>query len=437
MTAEALSTKAQQAACDAALANISRERLTSLIARLVDINSPTGEERAATSHLATVLTNMGLETQHYDLSVDSGAVKGALGKPGAGRHLLLYAPIDTHLSSDANQDMPWVGRAQRPDMIAKALQEGPDYLIGLGASNPKSMISVLVEAMNAIVDANLDLPGTLTVATAGGGMPWRPDGTGGAGLSSGINHLLSSGLRPDAAVIMKPWDEIYYEHPGMAWLKVTVHGDLGYAGIPHNVPGFRNSIAPANKLMQIVQNWLEAYPDKHETQQVRPEGWIGAIRAGWPGKPAFPPAATQFWVDLRLSPDQSLESVCDDFSDLLRAAMADHPEIEADWTLDAAIPAGRTAPDHWVVKAAQDCWEAQHGEAYPGAPKMSGQTDAAMIALHKVPTVRIGFPFLDPSRTPEAYRDGLGGMGVAYIPDLIHAAEMTVRLAIASLFETH
>ncbi|MEO0498103.1 MAG: M20/M25/M40 family metallo-hydrolase, partial [Pseudomonadota bacterium] len=366
---------------------------------------------------------------------DSGAVHGQLGKAGAGRHILLYAPIDTHLSGTQEHDVPWVGQSQRADMVPAASTDLSDYIVGLGASNPKSMIATLVEAMQAIVSADLELPGTLSVATAGGGMPWRPENSGGAGLSSGVAHLLSHGLRPDAAVIMKPWDDVYYEHPGMAWFKVTVHGDLGYAGIPHGVPGFRNSIAPAARLISSVQDWLERYPERHESQQVRPEGWIGAVQAGWPDKPAFPPAATQFWVDIRLSPNQSLEALCQEFQSLLDQAMADDPSIIADWTLDAAIPPGRTDPDHWIVQNARASWEAQHGKAYPGAPKMAGQTDAAMLALHNVPTVRIGFPFLDPDRTPQAYRDGLGGMGVAYVPDLIHATQMAVRLALTSLFD--
>ena len=318
-------------------------------------------------------------------------------------------------------------------MRASASAYGEDFVIGLGASNPKSMIAVLVEAANALADAGVDLPGTLTVASAGGGMPWRPENTGGAGLSSGINHLLTRGLRPDAAVIMKPWDEVYYEHPGMAWLKVSVRGDLSYAGIPHNVPGFRNAIAPANRLMLTIQDWLEQYPDRHETDQVRPEGWIGAVKAGWPDKPAFPPATAQFWVDIRLSPGQSLEKLCEEFNALIVSAMTEDPMLEADWALDAAIPAGRTDPSHWIVKSAVAAWEAQHGRPYPGATKMAGQTDAAMIALHDIPVVRIGFPFLDPARTPEAFRDGLGGMGVAYMPDLVHATEMTLRLVVAAL----
>lgn len=423
-------------AVGSAFEKLDQDRLARLICDLVDIHSPTGHERCATQFLATHFSSLGLSSRHYDLGEKSGAVAAHTPGHASGSDILLYAPIDTHLSADDRADIPWVGDQLRADMVPKALREGEDYLIGLGASNPKSMIAVLCEAVAAILDAGLELPGKLRIASAGGGMPWRPGGAGGVGLSSGVNHLLSNGLRPDAAIIMKPWDEVYYEHPGLAWFKVSVKGDLGYAGIPHGVPGFKNSIAPAAKLMRIFQSWLEAYPDRHESAQVRPEGWIGAVQAGWPEKPAFPPATTSFWMDIRLSPNQTLEDLCDEVDGVLTQAMADHDEIDASWSLEASMPAGRTQPDHLIVKAAQAAWEAQHRRPYPGAPKMAGQTDAAMIALHGVPIVRIGFPFLGPDQTPEPYRAGLGGMGVAYLPDLMKAAEMTIRTALTALYET-
>ncbi|MEM9877717.1 MAG: peptidase dimerization domain-containing protein [Pseudomonadota bacterium] len=413
---------------DAALAAINQERLAKLITALVNIHSPTGDERSATRFLTKMMSDSGFATAHYELGSSSGAMAAHLEGSQPGPQILLYAPIDTHLSADDASDVPWVGPYLRPDMKPNAQRDGDDFIVGLGAGNPKSMVAVLVEAALAFVDSNTAFNGTLSFATAGGGMPWHVDSD--TGLSSGIGALLSSGLQPDAAVIMKPWDDVYYEHPGLAWFKISVKGDLGYAGIPHGVPGFRNAIKSATKLMQIFQAWLEDYPDRHETDQVRPEGWIGAVRAGWPEKPTFPPATAQFWMDIRLSPGQTVADLCDEVDNLIQKAMREDLEIDADWALETSIPAARTPPDHWIIRSAKRAWESQHGKEYPGAPKMAGQTDAARIADNGIPIVRIGFPFLDPERTPAPYRDGLGGMGVAYLPDLIHAAHMTVRLLI-------
>ena len=128
-----------------------------------------------------------------------------------------------------------------PIMLPEPYIDG-DLVIGLGASNPKSMIALLTEALTCVVEAEVDLKGDVVIATAGGGMPWIVPERNHAGISNGVNHLLSHGVTADFGVICKPWDDIYYEHPGMVWFKVTVWGTMGYAGIPRGVPGFRSSI---------------------------------------------------------------------------------------------------------------------------------------------------------------------------------------------------
>jgi acetylornithine deacetylase/succinyl-diaminopimelate desuccinylase-like protein len=405
---------------ESAKAHISAQRLQRLLASLTDIHSPTGKERQASEFMVSHLRDAGLQARYQPVTDSSGNciahVKGA----GGGASLMLYAPIDTHLDANETVDLPWVGPELRADMRPVA-QISDDLVIGLGASNPKSMLCTLVEAILAVLESGAKLRGDLILATCGGGMPWL---TRGSGISSGVKHMLSQGPRPDCGIIFKPGDEVYFEHPGMCWIKVVIHGTMGYAGLPRGIPGFRSSIVPAANVVVALEKWLREYPDRHQSVQVRPEGWISAVRSGWPEKPAFPSAATEVYIDLRTNPDQTCESAYEELRQFLRALTAREPDLEITSEMYATCEASRTESQHWIVRSARRGWEERYGKPYPGAPLMSGQTDAATICAMGVPLVRIGYPFA--VRMPEKFAEGLGGMGVARISDLIGPCESVI-----------
>jgi acetylornithine deacetylase/succinyl-diaminopimelate desuccinylase-like protein len=426
---------AQRRWFDDACTRIDTGRLRQLVFRLTDIHSPTGAERHAAEFLAGHLEGAGFLAHYQPVTERSGNCIGRLPGDGTGPSLMLYAPLDTHLDADSDLDVPWVGPRLRADMLPKAEIRG-DTVIGLGASNPKSMVATLVEAARCVHEAGVPLTGDVIVASAGGGMPWLCRKRDGTGVSSGVRHLLGSGLAPDFGVILKPWDEVFYEHPGMAWFRVTTWGTMGYAGIPRGTPGFTSSIVPAARLILELEQWLTGYPARHETGQVRPEGWIAAIRSGWPDKPAFPAAACEIHLDLRTNPDQSMDAVAAEFSAAMHGILARHPDIRAEWEMTVACPGSRTPKDHWIVRSAMRAWEAAHGRPWAPGTKMSGQTDAATICRLGIPVVRIGYPFIGEKEMPAEFAEGLGGMGVACIPDLILPCRELIYMIIDSCTRT-
>jgi acetylornithine deacetylase/succinyl-diaminopimelate desuccinylase-like protein len=408
---------------DAACRNISAGRLKRLTRELTAIHSPTGAERAACQYLVSYLQSTGFEACYQAVNEGSGNCIARLRGSGGGAALMLYAPIDTHLDADPAIDVPWVGPELRADMLPNATDDG-DLVIGLGASNPKSMLCTLIEAATAVRSSAAELKGDLIVATCGGGMPWLVPSRHQSGISSGVKFMLAHGEKPDCAVIFKPGDEVYYEHPGMCWFKLTVRGTLGYAGLPRGIPGFRSSIVPAAKLMLALEQWLIDYPDRHQSEQVRPEGWLSALRSGWPDKPAFPSASTEIYLDVRTNPEQTCASVHEELREFLRRLAGDDSTLRVDCELFATCEASRTNPSHWIVQSARRSWEARHGKAYPGAPLASGQTDAATICRLGVPLVRMGYPFA--VNMPPQFAEGLGGMGVARISDLMGPCQSVI-----------
>ena len=422
----------QQAWFEQACARISTERLKQLNLDLVNIHSPTGAERAASISMVEYMLRMGMNAHYQELNALSGNAVGRLKGSGGGPALLLYAPIDTHLEADPARDLPWAGPALREDMLPRGSLRG-ETVIGLGASNPKGMVATLTEAVNCIIEAGVPLVGDLTLAFAGGGMPVVVPERNHAGLSSGVTHMMMNGVTADFGIIMKPWDEVYYEHPGMCWFKVTVKGTMGYSGIARGTPGFRSSIVPAATVIGELEAWLIAYTGRHTSAQIAPEGWIAAVRSGWPDRPSFPSAATELYLDMRTNPDQSTGSVQAEFDLAMHAILARNPGIEAEWEMTAAVPGARTDPSNFIVQSALRAWQDAHqGKPYPGAPKLSGQTDAAAIAKLGLPLVRIGYPWIGDKDMPAEFSEGLGGMGVSHIPDLAG----TCRALIYSIIDT-
>ncbi len=427
--------KDQQVWYDAACDRIDAERLTQLVFDLTDIHSPTGAEQQASRFLADYMNDAGFEAHYQAVSATSGNCIGRLSGDGSGPTVMLYAPIDTHLDADPNIDLPWAGPALRADMLPKA-QLRDDMVLGLGASNPKSMIAALTEAARCVLDADVPLAGDVVVASCGGGMPWIAEDRARTGISSGVTYMFSHEVSADFGVIFKPWDEVYYEHPGMVWFKVTTWGSMGYAGIPRGIPEFRSSIVPGARVILELEQWLADYPDKHMSAQVKPEGWIAAVRSGWPEKPAFPSAACEIYLDVRTNPDQSMEGIEGEFDRVMRNIVARHDDVEAAWEMYASCPGSRTSPDNWIVQSALRAWEAVHDRPYPGAALMSGQTDAATICRLGLPLVRVGYPFIGDKAMPEEFRDGLGGMGCAVISDLIDPIRQLIHVLIDSCTRT-
>jgi acetylornithine deacetylase/succinyl-diaminopimelate desuccinylase-like protein len=404
-----------------ACARLDSERLKRFLLQLIDIPSPTGAERRASEFVADYLQqHLGGRAYYQPINEDTGNSVGEMRGIGGGATLLLYAPIDTHLEGDPDKDLPWAGPVLRPDMIAKGYAEG-DMVFGLGAANPKCMVATLSEISIALTEAGIPLIGDLVLGFAGGGMPVNVGARRHYGMSDGIYHLLTRGVAPDFAIIMKPVWRVYAEEPGMCWFKVVVRGTLGYAGIPRGTAGYRDSIIAAAKLIGQIEAWIPEYTARNTSGEIAPEGHIAAVRGGWPERPAFPSATTEIFLDIRCNPRTSPGEVKAQFAEAMRMIRERNPDIEFEWEMFGAFPGGATDPVNWIIQSTRRGWERVQGRAHGDPPKLGGQTDGALIRRLGIPCARIGFPW-PPRNCPEEFKQGLGGMGVVWVPDLIKSA---------------
>ena len=328
-----------------AWAAVEADELAELDLALTSIPSPTGEERQVAEFLVQHMRTAGLDATYQAIDDAQGNAIGRLRGSGAGPDLLLYAPTDTAFSGDVDEELPWLGASVRADLAPQGFRDG-EYVVGLGAENPKAYVTCVVAAALAVRRAGVPLNGSLLVGLGAGGMPTnrRPGHRrANAGQGNGCSFMLEQGVRGDFAILAKPGYAVAWEEVGLSWFRVRVHGRLGYTGIRHIVP-YKNPIVDAATVIAGLEEWFPRYTSRHTDGLVAPQGSIGAIQGGWPHKPAFVPAATDLYVDIRVSPRSDPLEVKRELGEALAEIQAAHPGLEVDHEMILSIPGSRPIP---------------------------------------------------------------------------------------------
>jgi acetylornithine deacetylase/succinyl-diaminopimelate desuccinylase-like protein len=383
---------------EAARAAVDESRLRDLAAGMTGIPSPTGEERALAEYLADHMAAAGLEAWYQPIDDRQGNAVGRRAGSGEGPDLLLYAPIDTLTTGLDDEDLPWVGRRLRPDMRPEATFDG-DWVVGLGASNPKGHGACLVAAAEAVTRAGVPLAGSLVVGMGAGGMPTNKRPAAhldryNAGQGNGCSFLLEQGIHADFGLIAKPGWSVDWEEVGLCWFRVRVHGLYGYVGARHRIP-YRNPIVDAAKVVIELEDWFPEYAGRNSSGLVAPQGQVGSIEGGWQRTASLSPAACDIYVDLRISPRTPPMDAKRQFGEAIAAIQERHPEIEISWDMILAIPGTSTPNDTWIVQSCARAWESVEQRVYEPPPGLtSGATDANILRHRGIPTARIGMPKL-------------------------------------------
>jgi len=395
------------------------------------IPSPAGGELELAEYVAGELSDGGVEAVCQRIEGKQANAVARRSGDGTGPSLMLYAPIDMHIAGNPVEDGPWIDFSGRPDLIPKPLADG-DYVIGLGAENPKGHAACVVAATRAIARAGIPLRGDLIAGLGGGGMPVNksPDPSirqPGVGHGVGCAFMLEHGYQPDFAVIAKPGGAVAHEEVGLCWFEIAVHGDFNYAGIGLR-PGGRNPILDAATVIAKLQAWFPQYTAHNTSGLVAPRGSISAIEGGWPEKPAFVPETCKIFVDLRVSPRTDPLEAQRQLDEALDAIRAAEPGIRIERTMILAIPGTSTPPDNWIVASSVKAWEMIEGRPHVPRTGTSGATDANILRGHGVPTARIGMGQLG-ADAPFAGRFSMGVVSV-------RAMEQLTRSLIAIAIDT-
>ena len=414
---------------DQAVAVVDGDELLDLTARMVDISSPTGEEREIAEFLTDFMREGGLEAHYQPMDANQGnAIARARGE-GSGPDLMIYAPIDTAFAGDPDEDEPWIDLDQRPDQIPEAIVEN-GVVTGLGAHNPKGHGACAIMAALALTRSNVPLKGDIIVGLGAGGMPTNYRGVPGGsprydiGHGSGCAFMLEQGVRGDFAIISKP-GPVSFEEVGLCWFRVRVKGVLGYAGTRHIVK-HRNPIIDAAKVIEGLEAWFPEYTARNSSSTVGPQGSIGCIRGGWPNKPTFIPEACDIYLDLRVSPRTDPVDVKRQFAEAMAGILEKNQDIDLEWEMMLAIPGSHTDESNWIVQSTIRAWQEMAGTTYSAGTGGSGATEANILRAWGVPTARIGLP--QPPQ-PLAHA-GMFSMGEVHVDSLTKLTKALITAAV-------
>jgi acetylornithine deacetylase/succinyl-diaminopimelate desuccinylase-like protein len=411
-----------------ACTHVSANEVRRMVADVVGIPSYVGHEAPLARYFTERFEADGVAATFQAFAPDRANALGRRSGDGTGPDLLLYAPIDMHVGGD-DGDGPGLELDGRPDLLPRAVIDG-DYVIGLGAENPKGHAVSVAAAVIALARAGIPLHGDVIAGLGAGGMP--VSGTAAhpaAGHGIGCAYMLEHGTRPDFAAIAKPGGAVAYEEVGLCWFELTVHGAYSYAGIPQRK---RNAVVDAATVIARLTAWFPEYTARHTSGLVAPLGTVTAIAGGWPEKPAFLPDVCAFYIDLRLSPRTTPAEAARELEAALDAIRADVPGLTVTSKLLIAIPGTSTPPDNWIVTSSIAAWEAIYQKPHVLRTGTSGATDADILRGYGIPTARIGTAALG----PDAPFAGRFSMGVVSVDALVQLTTALIAIAIDTCTRT-
>jgi acetylornithine deacetylase/succinyl-diaminopimelate desuccinylase-like protein len=390
----------QQQWLDRALDCVDDEALLRLVCDMVEVPSPTGDERTLAEFLVGFMRGRGLDAVYQEIDEHRGNSLARLPGSGEGPDLLVYGHLDTPFTGRDEDDYPVLGEASRPDLRPTARVDG-DVVSGLGVANPKGADACAIMALDAVRRAGVPLKGTVTLGLTVGGIHKRPirgvhraySGRAYLGFGIGCEFMLKHGVRADFCISTKPGYSVVWEEPGECWFRLRFDGSLAYTGVRHLYP-YRNPIADAATVVQALEAWFPEYTRRNTLGQIAPQAAVCAIEGGWPFKSEFVPGICALYVDLRTNARTDPLDVKRQLEDVLAGIRTAHPGVRLTADMVLSAPGARTDPDSWIVQACLRAWEATEKRAHVFARETSGTTDGNVLRTWGIPTARLGLPAL-------------------------------------------
>ena len=298
-------------AADKVLVQIDRDELAQLACDLVNIPSPTGQEKALAEFILEWFRAQGLKAARQEVEVDRPNAVGVLKGDGTGLSLGFNGHMDTSFTGTA-EDLRMVAAVEPDAELRGSIQDGK--VRGLGISNMKGGVAAFMIAGRALKKSGIKLKGDLVLAAVVGEIsrtpvgPWQTKEYRGEG--TGTRHLLTHGMHTDYAVVADGSDmNVVWTQTGVVQVKVTTFGkaEAAWGTKRATHPSAKlNAIVKMTKIIEALESWAEDFEDRciysSPTGPIYPKVNIGAIEGGAPYRPNYFPGVCSIYVDVRTPP---------------------------------------------------------------------------------------------------------------------------------------
>ena len=293
------------------LAHIDRDELAQLGCDLVNIPSPTGQEKAVAEYILHWFQESGLKPVRQEVEVDRPNAVGVLKGDGTGLSLGFNGHMDTSFTG-TQEDLRMVAAVEPDSELKGSIKDGK--VRGLGISNMKGGVAAFMMAGKALKKSGIKLKGDVIFAAVVGEIsrtpigPWQTKEYRGEG--AGTRHLLTHGMHSDYAVVADGSDmNIVWTQTGVVQIKITTFGKAeaawGTKRSTHPMVKL-NAIVKMTKIIEALEKWAERFEEQYiynsPTGPIYPKVNIGAIEGGAPYRPNYFPGVCSVYVDVRTPP---------------------------------------------------------------------------------------------------------------------------------------
>lgn len=342
--------------------NVDPVELTRRLVAIPSVNPALEEggrgEADMAREVARILTASGYDVETVPVAGSRANVIARLGVGGP--TLLLNGHLDTVGTQGMTVD-PWGGDTTR------------ERVVGRGAADMKSgLATILATACGWAREAG---PGTLVVALT----------CDEEHASLGMQHLVESGIRADAAVVTEPTSlAVMPAHKGFAWVEVEFQGRAAHGSRPEvGVDAVRH----AGALLQEL-NSLEVGLQSGDPHPLLGHGslHVGTIRGGTAWS-VYPERCT-LALERRTLPAEDPEGFLAEIRRLLARLMARDPSVQAEARLDLVRPGSDVRSDTPLVRGLQR--ELRAVGLFDEPRGMTAWVDAAYLNRAGIPAVCFG-----------------------------------------------
>lgn len=250
------------------LAQIDRDELAQLGCDLVNLPSPTGQEKGVAEFILKWFHENGLKAVRQEVEVDRPNAVGILKGDGTGLSLGFNGHMDTSFTG-TQEDLRMVANVE-PDTELKGSIKG-GKVCGLGISNMKGGVAAFMMAGKALRKSGIKLKGDVILAAVVGEIsrtptgPWQTKEYRGEGV--GTRHLLTHGMHSDYAVVADGSDmNIVWTQTGVVQIKITTFGKAeaawGTKRSTHPMVKL-NAIVKMTKIIEALERWAESFEEKY------------------------------------------------------------------------------------------------------------------------------------------------------------------------------
>jgi len=293
------------------LAYIDRDELAQLGCDLVNIPSPTGQEKAVAEYILHWFQESGLKPVRQEVEVDRPNAVGVLKGDGTGLSLGFNGHMDTSFTG-TQEDLRMVAIVEPDSELKGSIKD--EKVRGLGISNMKGGVAAFMMAGKALKKSGIKLKGDVIFAAVVGEIsrtpigPWQTKEYRGEG--AGTRHLLTHGMHSDYAVVADGSDmNIVWTQTGVVQIKITTFGKAeaawGTKRSTHPMVKL-NAIVKMTKIIEALEKWAERFEEQYiynsPTGPIYPKVNIGAIEGGAPYRPNYFPGVCSVYVDVRTPP---------------------------------------------------------------------------------------------------------------------------------------